>query len=218
MKALPVSESSIQAALEILRSGGIVAHATETCYGLACDLQNPDALQKLFAIKKRPHTQPVSALFSSIEEAQKYTEWNDAAQALAKKHLPGPLTIILKTLPQTPTPIFITPQVSHLTSQVSSLISHISSIGIRISSHPTAQKLVEAFGSPLSTTSANIHGEQNPYSVTEIQKQYAGNDLLPDLILDDGDLPKNESSTIVNMSKDTMEVVRKGGIEVENEK
>ena len=203
MNIVTTSDDGIQKALKILHAGGVVMHATETCYGLACDLSNPEALQKLFAIKKRPDAQPVSALFSSVEEAQKYTEWNATALALAKKHLPGPLTIILKKCTNTPTPIFVTP----LSLNTYPLPP---TVGIRISSHPTAQKLVEAFGSPLSTTSANIHGKENPYSVEEIQGQYRDSDLLPDLLLDEGALPKNASSTIVNLSNDTMEIIRKG--------
>ena len=79
MKIVDASDDGIQKALEVLRAGGVVAHATETCYGLACDLGNAEAVEKLFAIKKRPDAQPVSALLASIEQAQKYTQWNDIA-------------------------------------------------------------------------------------------------------------------------------------------
>ena len=203
MKIVDASDDGIQKALEVLRAGGVVAHATETCYGLACDLGNAEAVEKLFAIKKRPDAQPVSALLASIEQAQKYTQWNDIALTLADKHLPGPLTIILQKRTDTPTPIFVTP----LLPTPNPLPP---TVGIRISSHSTAQKLVEAFGSPLSTTSANIHKQENPYSVAEIQEQYSDSGLTPDLILDDGNLPKNASSTI----NDMMEVIRKGNIEL----
>src|SRR3989344_5458768 len=102
MKALLANENGIHDAIKILRSGGIVAHATETCYGFACDLKNPAAVRKLFATKRRPANMPVSALFASVAQAHEYLEWNDLAEKLAQEHLPGPLTIILKLRPSPP--------------------------------------------------------------------------------------------------------------------
>ena len=100
---------SIKKALCILKNGGVVAHITDTCYGLACDMTNPKAVTKLFEIKHRPINMPVSALFASLEEAKKYVEWNDMAEKLAEKYLPGPLTLILPLKKPLPHPIFTTP-------------------------------------------------------------------------------------------------------------
>lgn len=189
-----------------MRNGGVVAHATETCYGLACDLTNPEAVAKLFAIKQRPETMPVSALFRSIEQSEQYLEWNDIARDLAHKHLPGPLTIILKERSNTPHPLYVTPITNH-----QSLIT----IGLRISPNPTAQKLVEQFASPLSTTSANIHGKPNPYSIEDLKAQFTDQDLRPDLILDDGKLDGAAASTVVDVSDGTINILRQGDIVIE---
>lgn len=197
MKIVPPTDEGIAEALHILRNGGVIAHATETCYGLACDLTNVEAVQKLFAMKKRPTNMPVSALCASVEQAQIYVQWNEEASQLASAHLPGPLTLILKTRPEHT--LFVTP-------------SGATSIGIRISSHPTAQKLVEQFGSPLSTTSANVHGQPNPYSVDDITKQYAGEDVVPDIVIDGGPLEVNDASTVVDVSEGMLHVLRKGNI------
>jgi len=193
LNILPPSSQALDQALTILQKGGIVAHATETCYGFACDLTNPEAVQRLFAIKKRPSEQPVSALFPSIEEAKKYVEWNDRAEELAKKHLPGPLTLILPLRSDAPMPIF-----PSLLSTSNFPLS--TSLGIRVSSHPLAQSLVERFGKPLSTTSANPHGQPNPYSAEEISKQFRGENLQPDLILDSGPLSPTPPSTVIDMT------------------
>lgn len=197
MNIQPVSEKSIQEAIKILREGGVVAHATETCYGLACDLGNATAVEKLFAIKQRPLNQPVSALFSTIDQSQQYLEWNEGALMLGTQHLPGPLTIILLKKPGCA--LHVCPAGSE-------------SVGVRISSHPTARQLAEAFGSPLSTTSANIHGKKNPYSIKDIESQYARLTLLPDLILDDGELSHEASSTVVDASHGAVEIRREGNI------
>ncbi|MDD5056119.1 MAG: L-threonylcarbamoyladenylate synthase [Candidatus Peribacteraceae bacterium] len=203
MKILSVSSAAIQEVLIALRGGGVIAHATETCYGLACDLTNPAAVRKLFRIKKRSADQPVSALFSSVEEAKKYVEWNNEAEKLAKEFLPGPLTLILRQRSDAPI-IFIKPE----TRNQKPTTDLPTTIGIRISSHPLAQELVQRFGKPISTTSANIHGLPNTYSSREIIAQFHGQSAQPDLIIDSGDLPKNKPSRIVDLSQGEAKEVR----------
>jgi len=175
--------------LEILAQGGIVAHATETCYGLACDLTNPKAVEKLFQIKERAFDQPVSALFPTIEEAKKFVEWNDEAEKLAREFLPGPLTLILPLLKTAPT-LFV--QLITNNQQPTN-----STIGIRVSSHPLATELALRFGKPISTTSANIHGQPNTYSAEEIVTQFEGKVVQPDLLIDSGVLPKIPPSKVI---------------------
>lgn len=193
-------------ALKILKTGGVIAHATETCYGLACDLTSPQAVEKLFAIKERPADQPVSALFSSVDEAKKYVKWNDEAEELARKHLPGPLTLILPLRNDAPDRIFPCP--------LSIVHYPFASLGIRISSHPLAQSLVSTFGKPISTTSANVHGKPNPYSAEEIRSQFRNAKVQPDLILDSGVLPPVPPSTVINLTEEKRgDVLRKGMIE-----
>jgi len=202
MRTVRVSPEATEEALHILAAGGVVAHATETCYGFACDLTNPAAVEKLFAIKNRPADQPVSALFPSIEEAKKYVEWNDRAEALAAKHLPGPLTLILP-LHKDALPIFPNPNPLP------------STLALRISSHPLAMELVARFGKPLSTTSANLHGRPSPYSVPEIEQQFASAAAQPDLILDSGKLSHTPPSTIIDLTQtDRLQTKRQGGLSV----
>lgn len=190
-------------AIKILTAGGIVAHATETCYGFACDLTNPQAVKRLFALKKRPTDQPVSVLFSSVEEAKKFVEWNEEAEKLASKYLPGPLTIILPARKDAPD--FYTVLAYHLP------LTSYRSMGIRISSHSLARELAKRFGKPLSTTSANLHGQKNTYSVAEISGQFSGQDIQPDMILDSGVLPPTPPSTVIDLTvPGSCLVLRKG--------
>ena len=201
MKVIPFSDAAIAEAVAVLKAGGIVAHATETCYGFACDLTNENAVAKLFAIKKRPLNQPVSALFASVNDAQRYVTWNTEALELAKKHLPGPLTLII--------PLRIdAPRRLHLCAKKTA------ALGMRVSSHPIAQELVTRYKSPLSTTSANLHGADNLYSPEEILEQFALKEFQPDLILDSGPLPGNPPSTVIDLSGKNGGVARQGGIQV----
>jgi len=198
MKVLPFSTESLDEALHILREGGVVAHATETCYGFACDLKNPKAVRKLFAIKQRPESQPISALFETVDAAKNYAEWNEQAEELSGK-LPGPLTLIVKLKPNSglyPTP------------------AGGATVGIRVSSHAQAESLVKTFGSPLSTTSANLHGQPNPYSAGDIRKQFEHQDHKPDLILDSGVLPPTPPSTVIDTTGAKLEEKRSGDLRI----
>lgn len=201
MKIIYPNEAGIQQAIAILEGGGVVAHATETCYGLACDVTNQVALQKVFSIKKRPENMPVSVLFASVTQAKKYVQWSNKAQGLANKYLPGALTLILPVLPGCP--LYITPDAALPKS-----------IGMRVSSHPVAQQLVQNFGSPICTTSANVHGESNPYSVADIKNQYSAKSAMPDLLIDSGTISHNDASTIVSISNDQVNVIRQGFIKI----
>lgn len=197
------TEEGIARALEVLRGGGVVAHATETCYGLACDLANANAVAKVFAIKHRPTNQAVSALFSSIEEAKRYLVIDVLTQKLVDQYFPGALTVVVPVRTITPLPIWVTadgkqPQTA----------------GIRISSSPIAMQLVQAFGHPLSTTSANVHGKSNPYSVVDMLEQFAGQAVVPDLVIDSGALPMTPPSTVVEVVEGTIRTLRGGAIVV----
>lgn len=198
MHIVSPNTSGIAEALEVLKAGGVVAHATETCYGLACDLRNPEAVKKLFAIKKRPANMPVSALFPSVEDAKKYVVWNDRAEEWAEKALPGPLTLILPMRADAPFAL-------HPTADDSS-----KTIGVRVSPHSVALTLIEQFGSPLSTTSANIHGKPNPYAATDITTQFTNVSDTPDLIIDSSILPQTPPSKIVDLTGSEERTVRAG--------
>lgn len=196
MKIVPSSPEAIQHAIELLEQGEVIAHATETCYGLACDATNQQAVQKLFFIKKRPITQLVSVLVSSVEQAKTFIEWNEDIEALTTKHWPGALSII-----------------GHLQSGSSVYASPLvtDSLSLRQSSHPTAQALVKQLGRPIVSSSANISGKREPYSAKAVFEQFDDELNLPALIVDDGELPLNPPSTIADC-REGIEVVRQGGI------
>jgi len=194
--------NDIITAVKTLNEGGIVAHATETCYGLACDLSNPDAVAKLFALKQRPEHMPVSVLFASVDQAKEYVQWNDAAQKLADEHLPGPLTMILNA---TNKDLFVVPNDKDPNSKPTTQNSELRTIGVRISSNSIAQELVKSFGSPISTTSANIHGQPNAYSIDQLRQE----GIEPDFIIDSGELPEVAASKVIDLSEGKEEVLRK---------
>ena len=203
MQILEESEKATSEALRILEVGGVVAHATETCYGLACDMTNSEAIEKLFKIKNRPPDQPVSALFPSIEASKEWVEWSDEALELAEKELPGPLTIILPIKENKFNKIFPVPSTALLRYCANSL-------GIRVSPHPVAVDLAEKFGKPLSTTSANVSGKPSTYSIEEIEKQFSiiNSQFSIDLIINSGPLAKHPPSRVVVFEGSKIKIIR----------
>lgn len=187
---------AIEKALTILREGGVVVHATETCYGFTCDIFNKKALKRLYTLKQMPKTKPVSIMVGSFKQAQKYGYFSKEARKLAKKYWPGPLTIIVKrkkTLPD-----FLNPKVK--------------TIGIRVPDHKLSLELIKKFKTPLVTTSANISGKPSLYSVFAIKKQFAKQRIKPDFYINSGKIKKHAPSTIVDMLKDKINLVRKGDL------
>lgn len=187
-------KKSFKEALKILRRGGVIAHATETCYGFACDIFNRRTLASLYKIKKMSPQKPVSIMVHNFVSAKKYGKFSPLAQKLAKKYWPGPLTIIVKRKKSLPS--FLNPGTK--------------TIGIRVPAHALSLNLAKAFGGPLTTTSANISGQPSPYSVSAIQKQFRGRKFKPDFILNSGRLKKNPPSTIIDVSQKTPKIIRHG--------
>lgn len=188
----------IKKALKILKSGGVIAHATETCYGFACDVFNSPALAGLYKLKRMPLSKPVSILVSDFAMAKKYGVFNYLAQKLAKKYWPGPFTIIVKRKKSLP----------------KFLNSGCKTVGFRVPAHKLSLELVRKFGSPLTTTSANISGLASPYSVAAIKKQFRRSKLKPDFILNSGKLKKNLPSTVIDVSKRKIKILRQGGLNI----
>lgn len=197
------SSAAIEQAVRILEKGGVLAHATETCYGFACDLTNLDAVKRLFALKGRPLDQPVSALFPNLASAEKYVVFSKKARDIAEAFLPGPLTIVLPRRTNAPK-LFVTP---HEKQE--------SMIGLRISSHQFALSFAEKFGKPIATTSANLHGKPNPYSPKDISSQFRGRTLVPDLLIDGGTLPIAPPSTVVAITGEGLKTLRQGDLRLQ---
>ncbi len=205
MLILDTSQASVRRALKTLHQGGIVIHATETCYGITCDVCRPEVVARLFAIKRRPEAQPVSVLFGSVAQAENYLAFSETARRLAEKYLPGPLTLLL---PRKENPVAAL-HVTHPGAAAPTVI------GMRISSHPIAMALASGFPRPIATTSANLHGFPETYSLGAILSQFQEQEHLADMILDSGDLPVQLPSTIVEIEGGEMRVVRQGNIRVD---
>jgi L-threonylcarbamoyladenylate synthase len=173
--------NSIEAAAEALNRGDVVAIPTETVYGLAASVQNPDALKKIFAVKERPLFDPLIVHVDGIAMAQRYTnQWTPAAEVLAQKFWPGPLTLILPK-----------------SDQIHSLItSGLDSVGIRVPKHALTLELIAKVGHGLAAPSANKFGKTSPTRSEHVQKEFIKDEVL---ILEGGPSRIGVESTVLKI-------------------
>jgi L-threonylcarbamoyladenylate synthase len=189
--------SELEQAVRILKKGGVVVYPTDTAYGMAVDATNFKAVEKLFKLKGRNFKNPIHVIFPDTDWLRKMVIVNTPALKLMNAFLPGPLTLVL--------PLFIK------TKSFKKLSADTKTLGIRLPDNKTALELVEAFGKPITTTSANISGMPTCYSTVEIKKQFEKSQQKPDFYLESGKLKKTKPSTVVSLIKD-VKILRPGPI------
>ncbi|MGD9188044.1 MAG: L-threonylcarbamoyladenylate synthase [Desulfobacteraceae bacterium] len=190
----PEPEAILQAA-KAVAAGGVVIFPTRGLYGLAVDAFNPDAVRRIFQIKGRPPNKPLLVLISDPADVQRLT----AATSPAARHLmrclwPGGVT-------------FVMPAREQLAAE---LTGGKKKIGVRQTAHPVAAALVQAVGSPLTGTSANISGAGGCARVSEIDSALIES---VDLVLDCGTLAGGPGSTVVDVSDAAPVILRHGAVE-----
>jgi L-threonylcarbamoyladenylate synthase len=191
-------EQDIEKAVEFLSRGEVIAYPTETIYGLGADVLNRKAVKKIYDLKARDYGLPISILVADIAMLREYVkEVPDRALPLMHKFWPGALTILLPASEKIPR----------------GLVTNTGRVGVRISSHPIASALVEKFGKPITTTSANLSGFPPSLSVKHIQKYFG--DKIP-CIIDGGECEPTRGSTVVDVGEETMRIIRAGTIPAED--
>jgi tRNA threonylcarbamoyl adenosine modification protein (Sua5/YciO/YrdC/YwlC family) len=180
----------INKAVEVLKRGGIIIYPTDTIYGMGCDIYNKKALEKLFRIKNDTSDKLFSFICSNFKEISKYAKISDYAFKKMKHLLPGPYTFILPTTRLVPKELW----------------SKRKTVGIRIPDNKVALKLVELLGNPIVSTSTTNRKGNILYEPFEIRNIF--NNQV-DFMLASGNLVGDPSS-VVDLSEDQPEVIRKG--------
>ena len=195
-KVIPADDpAAIQQAMSALRQGGLVAFPTDTVYGVGALVGDAQAIAQLYVVKGRGSEKAIPVLLSDPEELEQIAaEVNDAAQRLAARFWPGPLTLVL-------------PKQASLPEELSALPS----VGVRMPNHPVALALMRLTG-PLAVTSANISGSASPVTAHEVLVQLGGR--IP-LVLDGGRTPGGISSTVVDCTSGEPRILRLGPISLQ---
>ncbi len=156
MTSATQTDVQIAAAVAALRRGGIVLHATEAVWGLACDAGNEIAVAAVQALKQRPSDK---GLIVVADDFRRVEPWLAAvapeALAAAQATWPGPFTWIFPTAPGCPP----------------WLVGERASLAVRISDHPQVHALTAAFGAALVSTSANRAGQPPVAHLDEVDPQ-----------------------------------------------
>ena len=137
---------NINSSVEWLNAGKILAHPTESIWGLGCDALNEEAVKLIFKIKKRDKKKNFILLVKSLQSFEKYLEEINAEdKTFLNKHWPGPYTFLIKYNEKLPT---------HLKNASGK-------IAIRVSNHLPLKRLFKKFSGFMISTSANISGQKN---------------------------------------------------------
>ncbi|HBE23331.1 MAG TPA: threonylcarbamoyl-AMP synthase [Verrucomicrobiales bacterium] len=194
-------KEAVSAATELLRAGEVVALPTETVYGLAGNVFDPNAVAKIFAAKERPSFDPLIVHVSSRTELERVAVIPDEIQATVEKLLnafwPGPLTLILPKHPDVPDLV----------------TSGLNTVAVRQSASKIFRAIGKELGQPLAAPSANRFGRISPTSATAVHKELDGR--IP-LIIDGGACAEGLESTIIHIAvgekRPTITILRPGPV------
>jgi tRNA threonylcarbamoyl adenosine modification protein (Sua5/YciO/YrdC/YwlC family) len=180
----------VEQAVKIMKNGGLIIYPTDTVYGIGCDINNKEALKKMYQIKGMVKEKPVSILCKDMKEVSEYAIISTAAYRHLNRLLPGPYTFILQGRKSVP----------------KLLISKQRTVGIRIPDHDFSRMLAKEMGYPIVSTSVNIGEQSFASDPVEFMEYYDGK---VDLILNSG--PSYcEPSSVIDFTDETPVLLREG--------
>jgi L-threonylcarbamoyladenylate synthase len=177
---------------KVLQEEGIIAYPTDTFYGLGASCFSEKAIQRIYNLKKREPSKPISIIISDINIVREIAKdipslfWK-----IAGEFWPGPLTLVVKASPTLPR----------------SLLGPGDSIGIRQTALSWIRGLLKETGFPITATSANISGEKEISNPDIIQDSFFG---LVDLIVDGGETRGALPSTVIDLTSAKPVILREG--------
>lgn len=184
--------------VSVLSQGGLIIYPTDTIYGAGVDATNHDAVTKLIEYKAQRDRKPMPIAVSDAAMASDYVILNEQASSLYKSLLPGPYTVISQSKGITDVRL----ETMHKT------------LGVRIIDQELVLEIIRAFGKPITTTSALAPFKKKPYAVQDIIDNTSEEQRsLISLIIDSGELPKSEPSTVIDTTIGSVQVLRQGNTE-----
>jgi len=193
-KAIRATQIELDSAVQALRDGDVVAFPTETVYGLGANAQHASALQKIYALKGRPTTHPLIVHLDSARFLHRWArEVPAAAQRLAERFWPGPLTLVL-------------PKADGVLDLIT---GGQDSIALRVPAHPMAQQLLTAFGGGIAAPSANRYGHVSATRAEHVREEFGA---AVRVLLDGGECKLGLESTIVSCLDGSVRLLRPGAV------
>jgi len=184
---------SVERAAALIRAGKLVAFPTETVYGLGANALDPAAVARIFEAKGRPRTSPLIVHVDSVEMARSLTSrWPDAAETLARRYWPGPLTLVLpKRRPSGADSGAGLPACPPCIPDI--VTAGLPTVALRMPAHPLALELIRAAGVPIAAPSANRFSELSPTTAAHVPE------ALAHYVLDGGPARVGIESTVLSL-------------------
>lgn len=187
---------ALQHALDVLRHGGLVAFPTDTVYGLGALAFDGDAVASVYAAKARSPQKSIPVLIGAMADFDRVAAHaSEMARRLAGRFWPGPLTLVVDKSPGLPP-----------------VISADATVGVRQPNHSAALALLQAAG-PMAVSSANLSGQPDPTSASDVIAQLDGR---IELVLDGGTTPGGIPSTVADCTGGDLVILREGPLSIED--
>jgi len=189
-----VELDKIKIVAKVLLAEGMIAYPTDTFYGLGANCFSEKAIQRIYRLKKRDPSKPISIIISDINMVRDIgKDIPSLFWKMAGEFWPGPLTLVLKASSTLP----------------AGLLGPRDSIGIRQPALSWIRELLEETGFPITATSANISGEKEIANPEIISDSFFG---LVDLIVDGGETRGALPSTVVDLTSARPVILREGAV------
>lgn len=148
-------QSEVAAAVQVLRTGGVILYPTDTVWGLGCDAANAEAVDKIYRLKQSDNKKSMLVLCASADMVVRYVDRAPGIAFEVMELATKPLTLIL------PGAVGVAPN----------LIPDEGTLGVRVPDHEFCRQLLRAFGRPVVSTSANISGHEAPVGLHEVARE-----------------------------------------------
>ena len=173
---MTTDSDSLRRAATAVANGDLVVYPTETVYGLGGDALDADAVERVFDLKSRERSNPLSLGVPSVDAALRHTRPTEFAVAFARAFLPGPVTVVVERAATVP----------------DALTAGRDRVGIRVPDHPVARELLRETG-PLTATSANVSGRGSVTHPDDLDDRIREGVAV---VVDDGETPGTESTVV----------------------
>ena len=202
-------KEEIQKALEVLRKGGVILYPTDTVWGIGCDATDPEAVAKIYEIKRRSASKSLVLLASDMDMISRYVkEVPEMAIQLVEVN-DKPMTIIYPGAVTGPRPEGDVMPIAEKYALAFNTAAEDGSVGIRVPMMEFCQQLAFRLGRPIVSTSANISGEATPKRFAEISQEVkSAVDHIVDPALERGST--GQSSSLIKVGRVySIEIIRK---------
>ena len=183
---------SVGQIVDLVRSGGLIAYPTDSCFALGCLLGNKDGLDRIRAIRQLDDRHHFTLVCHDFAQLGQFVYLSNTVFRAVKSATPGPYTFILPATKEVPRRL---------------MNPRKKTVGVRIPDHVVTQAILAELGEPLVSSTLLMPGEEEPMTQGWEIKELL--DHAVDAVIDSGDCG-TEPTTVIDFSDDEMEVIREG--------